>query len=210
VEDYMMLRGNLFATVIPRRDIEMNSFERRRAHEALLTFEDINKLLRYEPETGKLYWKRSNANRVEVGDETGNFNRGYLEITINYHNYRAHRVAYLLTTGKWPKNDIDHCDHDGTNNKWSNLRDATRTQNSYNQTISIRNKSGIKGVRFNKLTQRYLTEITINGKNIHLGSFKTLEPAVRKRLLAEKHYFGEFRHNPEAEVYLTMLSCLSM
>jgi HNH endonuclease len=186
----------------------MNILERMRANEALLIFDEVSKLLRYEPETGKLYWLDNGYNYCS--GEAGCFDNGYIKIRINGVNYRAHRIAYLLEMGNWPEDILDHHDQDGANNKWKNLRLANHSLNRANISIHSNNTSGIRGVRWREDQQRYISKIAVNGKHIHLGSFKDLEPAVRARLEGEKQYFGEFAHNSEGEAYLAALACLSM
>jgi HNH endonuclease len=186
----------------------MNNMEKMRAKESLLQFDDVNKLLRYDHSTGKLFWRVNRHNRVFPGDEAGYYNKyGYIIVKINNYYYPAHRIIWLLVTGKWPINIIDHKDRNGYNNKLDNLRQApTFGLNSANCNIRIDNTSGVKGVTWNKRVQKWRARITINGKIKFLGAFITFEGAVRTRLAAEKKYYNAFANNPEGAKYLETLS----
>lgn len=87
---------------------------------------------------------------------------------------------------------VDHIDRNPLNNKKCNLRLATKSQNAMNSKIRIDNKTGIKGVSYNKEKRKYEGYITINQKRIKLGYFKELKEAALKRADAEIKYFKEF------------------
>jgi hypothetical protein len=79
--------------------------------------------------------------------------------------------------------EVDHINHNPLDNRKSNLRICTRSQNNMN-------KLGIHGIDFNK--NKWRARIKVNGKEKHLGLFKTYEEAVEKRKLYEPVYFKEF------------------
>src|ERR1019366_5029466 len=115
----------------------------------MLTFEMVNKLLRYDPEMGKLYWRISSAKRIKVGSEAGSLSKstGYITIRIEGKLYQAHRVAWLLHEGHWPEGNPEHENQNKSDNCWKNICDlATKSENGANQVISNRNTSGLKGV----------------------------------------------------------------
>lgn len=95
-------------------------------------------------------------------------------------------------TGKWPTHEIDHKDNDRANNKWLNLREATRNQNQANITLTKRNSTGVKGVYWHSKNQCYVASIKPNGRNIYLGSFRELDAAAKAYKIAADIYFGEF------------------
>lgn len=86
--------------------------------------------------------------------------------------------------------EIDHKDEVKHNCQRGNLRPATRAQNVMNQGPRKSNKLGVKGVRF--LDGRYYARIMVDGKEIPLGGYATLDEASAARLGAERYYFGEF------------------
>jgi hypothetical protein len=83
---------------------------------------------------------------------------------------------------------IDHINRNKLDNRKCNLRIATAQMNAINQGCSSRNTSGVKGVYLNKRTQKWVASIAINKKTIHLGTFETIENAIRARKEAENKY----------------------
>lgn len=74
---------------------------------------------------------------------------------------------------------IDHRDGDGSNNRWSNLRRATQSQNLRNASIGFQSRYGLpKGVTFDKARQKYVAQISVGNRNKHLGRFDTVEDAA--------------------------------
>src|SRR6266446_8705973 len=111
--------------------------------------EFLKKNIKYDPVTGHFTWikKRKGRNHA-IGSKAGYTDAyGYLTIGINYKIYKAHRLAWLYMTGKWPKNFIDHINRDPSDNRWENLREATRSQNQINSKVPSSSKLGIKGIR---------------------------------------------------------------
>lgn len=106
--------------------------------------------------------------------------------------YRAHRIIWLMMTGEWPPEEIDHIDHDPSNNRWANLRLASSSQNEINRGVPRNNTSGFKGVFFHAKQRRYSAYIKFHGKREHIGMFDTAEEAHAARRAREKELFGEF------------------
>jgi hypothetical protein len=164
-----------------------------------LTAEFVRSILDYDPETGVLTWKcregmRPGWNGRYAGKEAGSFNsKGYQQISINGSRYSMHRLAWLIQTGEWPQHQIDHEDGDVFNNRFSNLREATQQENTWNRKTDIRNTSGVKGVSWDKQNQKWQVLITVDRKRIHLGRFDSFEDAVAVRQDAELEHFGDFR-----------------
>ena len=162
-----------------------------------LTAERLREVIQYDPDTGKLTWRKRRAG-VRFGAEAGcSWHRpdgrmSYRTVYVDGYFYRGHVLAWLYMTGEWPSGDVDHRDGDGLNNCWGNLRAATRTQNNANQRLAITNKTGIKGVSFCRATGRYKAQIHIDGKNKNLGRFHTIEEAGDAYAVAARRHFGEF------------------
>lgn len=97
------------------------------------------------------------------------------------------RMAWLIV-GK----GADHINHNPLDNRKSNLRLATQQQNVFNRSMQHTNTSGIIGVYWMKDRHKWRAGLRINGKSIYLGDFQDFSEAVRKRLMAEKQYFGEY------------------
>lgn len=102
-------------------------------HELLL------ETLRYEPETGKWFWRKQTSSRSLVGKETGNVSansrtgieRKYVRFNGKLH--LASRLAWFYMTGEWPKHTIDHIDRNSLNDRWDNLRDVTYSAQNFNR-----------------------------------------------------------------------------
>lgn len=160
----------------------------------MLTFERANELFRYDPISGKLFWKKTAANRVKVGDEAGSFSKstGYIQIRVDNKLYPLHRIVILLATGVYDKTvQVDHIDHNRGNNRLSNLRVVSHAENMRNQSLRNTNKTGITGVCVSytrKGTKRYEAYIRYKFKKIHLGYYNTLEEAAAARAEADKRY----------------------
>lgn len=153
--------------------------------------EDINTFLRYEPESGNFYWKVRVSIRRQAGSRAGSISSfGYVTIVIGRRGYRAHRLAWLLMTGKMPEYEIDHKDGNRANNKWENLREATRGQNRMNSCIQTNNKStGYKNVY--KTRYSHVVRMGANGKSF-CKSFKVLEEAINYAKGLRRQLHGEF------------------
>lgn len=138
----------------------------------MLTVERLKEALTYNPDDGLFRWKSPKSNRVSAGTVAGSPNGlGYIYITLDWKKYRAHRLAWLYTTGCWPDTELDHIDGNRSNNRWDNLRPSNRTLNTLNQkdTRSLKSKSGIRGVTIT--SGGYEARITVYGEAKNLGRF---------------------------------------
>ena len=117
---------------------------------------------------------------------------GYVHIGFCRRYYKAHRLAWLLMTGSWPSALIDHVNGVKSDNRWSNLREATRTQNAANARLAVHNSSGFKGVSFHARRGRWQANIRTEGRYRYLGLFDTAEEAHAAYSREAKKHFGEF------------------
>lgn len=164
----------------------MISREHELSHEKLLS------LLKYNPETGEFTWINGIKGKSKAGKVAGSRSKNYIIIKINGIPYNAHRMACFYMTGSWPVECMDHIDRNKHNNKWSNLRQANRCENSRNRSAPSNSSSGLLGVCKVSKSNLWRAVIKHNGKQIHLGRFKTLEEASKARKMAEVKYFGDF------------------
>ncbi len=152
----------------------------------------LHDVLHYDSETGEFRWRKQVSRSVKTGDIAGLTDEdGYRRITIGGKIYPAHRLAWLYMTGNWCPVFIDHRDGNPSNNRWSNLRRATISQNNANRRVHRNNKCGFKGVVRNHIG-RWCAAIYKNGRRYHLGSFATAEEAHAAYVTAARKLHGEF------------------
>jgi len=170
--------------------------------------ERVRSLLNYDPETGIFRWSKS-FGPVSKGSKAGTVvqrnsqrpgggNR-YVKIGIDGVKYYAHRLAFLIKEGRWPKEQVDHINGDGTDNRWSNLREVTQAVNSRNATLRADNKTGRTGVIWDKRKQKWRAEIRVDDEGIHLGYFEDFEQAVKAREEAENRYGFHQNHGRKTQ-----------
>jgi len=162
---------------------------------SMITQERLKELFHYNPKTGIFSRKVSNSNRVHVGDISGSLgSKGYLRIRIDYKEYLAHRLAWFYVNGHWPEHEIDHINHNRSDNRINNLREVTHRENCKNMPIPRNNNSGYVGVRWHKLGKKWEAHITIENKQIYLGLFINMEDAIASRKQAEIKYDFHTNH----------------
>jgi len=164
------------------------------AEREALTADYVRSILDYDPETGTLRWKHRhdapptwNA-RYALKTAGCKSSKGYWFISINYKRYLAHRLAWLYVTGYWPKHQIDHIDVDKLNNRFSNLREATNSQNHANILAQKNNKCGVKGVSLHQDGRKWVAWCKRN----YLGIFDNIEDAAKAYEKASRHHYGSF------------------
>lgn len=159
-----------------------------------LSVEEVRRLLAYDAETGKLFWRETVNSRALKGDEAGHLHArwGYIVITIRSKKYKAHRLAWVIAYGVWPSAELDHDNGEKADNKLKNLREASTSQNRCNSRLMRNNTSGRKGVCWDNQKQQWLATIQINHKPKYLGHFRSFARACVARERAEKLYHGEF------------------
>lgn len=157
-----------------------------------LTTERLRQVLDYDPLTGEFRWRIATSRKIRIGAVAGHIGKaGYRYIRVDGRLYRANRLAFLHYIGRWPYHDAEHENRDRDDNRWENLRDATRSQNIANIAAHKDNKTGLKGV-WEKRPGRFQSSITVNGKRKHLGTFDTAEEAHAAYERAAKNVFGKF------------------
>ena len=138
--------------------------------------------------------KNSKTNKIMKQKTAKN---GYKRIGLskngNVKYFLIHRlvsIAFLENPDEKPK--VDHIDENKTNNNVKNLRWSTPKENKYNQGKNKNNKSGYKGVCFDKQLNKYKAYININDKSKHLGYYETAEEASKAYETKAKEIHGEF------------------
>jgi hypothetical protein len=153
----------------------------------LPTQERLSELLRYEPDTGRFFWKVDRRQFAKAGDIAGGLDaNGYWAICVDGELYRAHRLAFVIMTGECPV-EIRHRDGDRSDNRWENLRRA-----SNGAGLRSDNTSGHRGITWSKRRRVWCVKIQTKGQVHNVGSFARPEHAIAAyREAAEKH-FGPF------------------
>ncbi|WP_179090910.1 HNH endonuclease [Burkholderia pseudomallei] len=155
--------------------------------------ERLKQFISYDPATGRFHWIRTqpHANRVKVGQEVGWLAKsGHLKVNFDGRVYFLHRIAWVLHNGPVPDGfEIDHRDGNPLNNALTNLRLATKSQNMQNMKMRGTNKTGVKGVSWNKAKRKFEVQIGLNHKKVHGGYFDTVDAAAVRahELRAEVH-----------------------
>lgn len=113
-------------------------------------------------------------------------NKGYRRGRFRKKQLCAHHVMWALVTGQWPSDEIDHINGDPGDNRFINLREATRTEQCRNRAVQANSKSRIPGVSWSDSIKRWRVRIGSNGKRIAIGSYHTKNEAIIARRAAEK------------------------
>lgn len=169
----------------------------------MFDYRRIHEYLRYEPETGILFWTVNRGNRFKAGTEAGTVftdrtsGKQYIRINTLGRLHRAHTLAFVLMTGSVPKHQVDHINGNGRDNRWSNLRDVSQTDNTRNKRIPRNNTSGSVGVAFSKTSKKWRAYIYVDRKLVHLGYFVNKEDAISRRKGAEVEYGFHGNHGQE-------------
>jgi hypothetical protein len=117
---------------------------------------------------------------------------GYVAIGFEGVIYKAHVLAWVIVKGRWPKKEMDHRNRKRADNRWKNLREATRGQNQRNKPCYKNNTSGMKGVHFHPMTGRWTADISLDKRPIYLGIFDTPKEAAAVYAQAARKYHREF------------------
>ena len=156
----------------------------------MVTQERLHELFEVDLRTG-FFINRKDRCKVKAGTIAGWWAGNYWKIKIDCETYLTHRLLWFFVHGTWPE-EIDHRDGDHTNNAFSNLRDATSSQNKCNKSSTV-GVSGLRGVYPNhKGGQSWRSMIQIGKRQIWLGSFNTKEEAALVYKEAAKLHHGEF------------------
>lgn len=184
----------------------------------------LRKLLRYDPETGRLYWlprgpewfsttgrggsrgQSARWNGRFAGKEAGSImGDGYVSLRLpklgggSTKCVLAHRLIWIMQTGNAPLAEIDHKNHIRADNRFSNLREATSLENCRNQKLMSHNTSGICGVYWDRRLEKWGAQIIVSKRRIFLGFFSSKARAARARKDADRLYgFAEEHGLPKS------------
>lgn len=158
----------------------------------MLTQEFLKEHFHYNPDSGLFVRLKltSSASRAKIGDIAGcKYSDGYIYMKINSKHHKAHRLAFLYMHGKMPEHTVDHINGIKDDNRFCNLRKATKSENTQNQRRPHKsNQCGFLGVYFENESGRYVAQLSINGKPKKLGRFDTAELAHEAYLSAKRQH----------------------
>lgn len=156
-------------------------------------YEKFHEFFAYNPQTGILYWRKVNTNRVRVGSAVGAIDiksdgRKYLRTSLLGQKFYVHRIVVTMMCGSL-SNDmlVDHRNGDGLDNRWDNLRYADACMNSANHRRKPKT-SGCVGVSWWSTKKIWRARIHVNKEQVHLGDRKCLASAIALRKQAEEQY----------------------
>lgn len=160
----------------------------------MITQELLNELFEYKD--GNLYWKNHKyklLNGKKAGSIQGN---GYIRVRIFGNPYKAHRLIFLMKYGYLPK-EVDHINNNRSDNRIENLRAATKSQNRQNSLISKSNKSGVKGVCWDKTNNKWKVTMFVNNKQKYFGHYNDIDYAKFVADAMRYKYHKEFSNTGE-------------
>jgi len=157
--------------------------------ETILTRELVRKYLIYDLSTG-VFTRNKASGGVKAGAIVGSARKdGYTHIGIGRQRALTHRLAFYYVLG-WAPEEVDHINHDRSDNRWINLRATNKQGNQKNASIQASNTSGVCGVSWQKTTKQWYAYITVDRKRIHIGCSKRKDEAIAMRHEANiKHGF---------------------
>lgn len=157
----------------------------------MITHERLLQLVSYDPQTGVMRWKLARR-KCTPGVEVGRFQRqGYRQVYIEGRAYYVHVLAVFYMTGEWPPHDIDHRNADKDDNRWLNLRPATRSQNKANCPKQSNNKVGLKGISWSMRDRKFSWSVKRGDARARGAS--DCPAAAHLSCIVESHkLFGEF------------------
>ena len=157
-----------------------------------LTQARLKELLHYDPETGHFTWLATRSWSAVAGSRAGSPDSyGYIQIGIDGVYHLAHRLAFLYMTGEIPT-EVDHIDRVRDDNRWPNLRPATRRESAGNVGLLSNNTSGHRGVSWHKRCGKWMTYGARDGRRVHLGYYTSLEEAAAVAQTWRAENYGEF------------------
>jgi hypothetical protein len=163
-------------------------------HIPVITQQRLKEVLQYDPETGIFIWLISPSQKIKVGSKAGtNRATGYRQIMVDGNLYLSHRLAWFYMTGEWPTRFIDHINGVRNDNRFSNLREATPKQSSYNRGNNKNNTSGFRGVCWHSLAQKWWARLYADGKPIHSSLHNSKEEAYTEYCNAVEKYHKDYR-----------------
>lgn len=162
-----------------------------RTRNPLPLFEELHRILHYDPVSGELRRTERTSGRVKVGAIAGCRGARCFYVCVGGKLFRGHRIIWKMMTGIDPEFQIDHRDGNPFNNAWDNLRASTQAQNMANKAVRSDSRTGLKGITCIR-GRKYVARICKDGVIVRLGLFDTAAQAHAAYVKAATETFGEF------------------
>jgi hypothetical protein len=160
-----------------------------------LTRECLERVFIVDPDRGTFRWKNSAGRhgRIEAGTLAGLTNKeGYRYLRIGRVVYKASRLMWFYVHGEWPAGQIDHKNRDRADDRISNLRNCTQSENKSNSGVYKNNTSGYKGVIHDQRRGKWRAVVMKDGVLHHCGWYTSKDDAIQARQIAERDLHGDF------------------
>jgi acyl-CoA-binding protein len=144
----------------------------------------LRTLFDYKAITGKLIWKQAPKHNSQVlGEEAGWLRKdGYRAVKVGGKELLSHRAVWIWNYGCIPTGkEIDHINHQVSDNRLLNLRLVTHDGNCRNRRLRSDNESGHVGVYYSKRKLKWEAYANLRGKRRCLGHFSTIKEAIEAR-----------------------------
>lgn len=166
-----------------------------------------------DPDNGLLFWKERPIHHFAsegamklintrcAGKEAGCMGSdGYLRVRFKGRSHLLHRIMWELINGRIPNEmQVDHINHNRSDNRICNLRLATKKENLKNKSRSKLNTTGESGISYRQDVNKFMARVSINGHRHSIGCFETVEQArvARSKVLAEHGFHSNHGRNAD-------------
>jgi hypothetical protein len=171
----------------------------------LPSIEYLRQLVDYDPDTGLFTYRympsmcQTRNTRFAGKPAFRRKRRKYLSAVVDGTEVYAHRAAWAHAVGEWPHGEVDHVNHDTTDNRLCNLRVVDRNSNTRNLPKASNNTSGATGVYWFKQMQCWTARIRVDRKLVSLGCFDSFDDAAAARKAAERQFGFHANHGIDAK-----------
>lgn len=152
-----------------------------------ITREYLREYFHYNRGEGTISWKKTKSLKKIVGRAAGGKDaNGYMRTQLNRKPLYMHHVVWCMENNEWPpstKYQIDHINGNRSDNRISNLRLVSQRDNLLNTFVHRGGR--LPGCSFNIGNKKWLSQILIKGKRVHIGYFKTEKEAHEKYMAAK-------------------------
>ena len=159
---------------------------------------ELKRRYTYDLNSG-VFTRNISSNRWKRGDIAGwELPTGYRVIGIEGRLYTEARLAWIYVLGRWPEHFVDHINNDRNDNRWINLRPATRSENNRNAKLRKDNAIGHKNVCWHPAANSWVVQVTFN-KERFCEWHKELDDAIAAADRLREKLHGDFANHGGAD-----------